>query len=156
RSLIRRTASILNSRPNFRRCICHLRLHETPNRGVHETGSRPDYRSGNAIHADLAISQYLTKEFSVGLLASHYQQITGDGGSGASLGAHKGRVTALGGTVAYNFSVAGTPVSARLKVLREVNVEDRFRGTIAMVSLAFPIGFSPATSQKPAPAVIKH
>ncbi|WP_210308467.1 hypothetical protein, partial [Prosthecomicrobium pneumaticum] len=31
----------LNSRENFRRCICHLRLHETPNLGVHETGSRP-------------------------------------------------------------------------------------------------------------------
>jgi site-specific recombinase XerD len=28
RSLISRTASTLNSRPNFRRCICHLRLHE--------------------------------------------------------------------------------------------------------------------------------
>jgi len=32
----------LNSRVNFRRCICRLRLHETPNLGVHETGSRPD------------------------------------------------------------------------------------------------------------------
>jgi len=31
----------LNSRVNFRRCICRLRLHETPNLGVHETGSRP-------------------------------------------------------------------------------------------------------------------
>lgn len=115
-----------------------------------------DYRSGNAIHADLAISQYLTKEFSVGVLASHYQQITGDGGSGASLGAHKGRVTALGGTVAYNFSVAGTPVSARLKVLREVNVDNRFRGTIALVSVAFPIGHVPKPSPPPGPASVKR
>lgn len=42
RSLIRRTASILHSRPNCRRRIRHLRFHETPNLGVHETGSRPD------------------------------------------------------------------------------------------------------------------
>ncbi|WP_210171887.1 DUF6894 family protein, partial [Bosea sp. Root670] len=33
--------SILNSRPNCRRLIRHLRFHETPNLGVHETGSRP-------------------------------------------------------------------------------------------------------------------
>jgi hypothetical protein len=37
--LISRTDSILNSRPNLRRPIAHLRLHETPNLGVHETGS---------------------------------------------------------------------------------------------------------------------
>ncbi|MBL8588751.1 MAG: hypothetical protein JNK46_09505, partial [Methylobacteriaceae bacterium] len=42
RSLIRRTASTLNSRPNLRLPIGHLRLHETPILGVHETGSRPD------------------------------------------------------------------------------------------------------------------
>jgi tetratricopeptide (TPR) repeat protein len=33
------TASILNSRLNLRLCITHLRLHETPNLGVHQTGS---------------------------------------------------------------------------------------------------------------------
>lgn len=45
RSLISRTASILNSCPNRLRCIPHLRLHETPNLGVHETGSRPEIES---------------------------------------------------------------------------------------------------------------
>jgi hypothetical protein len=41
RSLIRRKASIFNSRPNRRLPIGHLRLHKTPNLGVHEIGSRP-------------------------------------------------------------------------------------------------------------------
>ena len=36
-----RTASILNSRLNLRLCIAYLRLPETPNLGVHQTGSRP-------------------------------------------------------------------------------------------------------------------
>jgi hypothetical protein len=31
--------TILNSRLNFRRCMTHLRLHEPPNLGVHQTGS---------------------------------------------------------------------------------------------------------------------
>lgn len=114
-----------------------------------------DYRSGNAFHADLAITQYLSKEFSVGLIASHYQQVSGDGGSGANLGPYKGRVTALGGSVGYNFNVAGTPVAARLKVLREVSVENRPQGTIALISVAFPLGHVPPAAA-PAPAVVKH
>lgn len=117
-----------------------------------------DYKSGNAVHADLSISQYLSKEFSIGALFSHYQQISSDSGSGASLGAYKGRVTAVGGTISYSFTVGSTPVSARLKVLREVSVENRPQGTIALVSLAFPIGHvpsAPATAE-PTQRVIKH
>lgn len=117
-----------------------------------------DYKSGNAFHADLAISQYFSKEFSVGALFSHYQQISGDSGSGASLGSYKGRTTAVGGTIAYSFNVASTPVTARLKVLREVSVENRPQGTIALVSLAFPIGFTPpaAAPAEPPARVVKH
>nr|WP_248311748.1 transporter [Bosea sp. ASV33] len=114
-----------------------------------------DYKSGNAVHADLAVSQYLTKELSVGALLSHYQQISGDSGAGASLGSYKGRTTAIGGTIGYNFAVGGTPVSARLKVLREINVENRPAGTIALVTLAFPIGQVPPPAA-PVPAVVKH
>ncbi|SDG44496.1 SphA family protein [Bosea robiniae] len=116
-----------------------------------------DYRSGNAIHADLAISQYLSKQFSVGVLASHYQQVSGDGGAGASLGSYKGRVTAVGAQVAYTFEVAGTPVSARLKVLREVDVENRPRGTLGLFTIALPIGHVPKSASPPVePAVVKR
>lgn len=117
-----------------------------------------DYRSGNAVHADLAITQNFSKQFSAGLLASHYQQVSGDGGSGATLGSYKGRVTAVGAQIAYSFEVAGTPVSARLKIMREVDVENRPRGTIGMVSLAFPLGHVPkAPDTAPAqPTVAKH
>ncbi|SFD66973.1 Uncharacterized conserved protein [Bosea sp. CRIB-10] len=110
-----------------------------------------DYRSGNAIHADIALSKNFTKQFSAGLLASHYQQVSGDGGRGATLGPYKGRVTALAAQIAYTFEVAGTPVSARLKVLREVDVDNRSRGTIGLFSIGFPIGHS-AAAPKAAPA----
>src|SRR5215207_3435254 len=39
RSLTSLTASTLNSRLNFRLCMTYLRLHETPNLGVHQTVS---------------------------------------------------------------------------------------------------------------------
>ncbi len=115
-----------------------------------------DYRSGNAFHADLAITQYLSKEFSIGLIASHYQQVSGDGGSGATLGPYKGRTTAVGGSIGYNFAVAGTPVATRLKVLREVNVENRPQGTIVLVSVAFPLGAVAAPAAAPPSKTVKH
>jgi len=96
-----------------------------------------DYDSGNALHVDLAVSKLLTKDLSIGVLASHYRQVTGDNGP---LGPFEGRTTAVGGTIGYNFSVAGTPVSTRIKVLREVEAENRFRGTIGLFTVSFPLG----------------
>ena len=80
--------------------------------GFEINGENPatDYRSGNAILADLSISKNLTKELSVGVLAGYYDQLTGEGGEGNRIGPFKGRVTAVGATVAYDFTVAGTPV----------------------------------------------
>jgi hypothetical protein len=99
-----------------------------------------DYDSGNAVHVDLAISKNFTKEFSVGVLAGHYRQVSGDGGEGNRIGPFKGRVTAVGATAAYTFTVAGTPVSTRIKVLREVDVDNRPEGTIGLLTVAFPLG----------------
>lgn len=59
------------------------------------------------------------------MLAGYYDQVSGDSGAGNRIGPFKGRVTAVGATAAYNDTVAGTPVTTRLKVLREVYVENR-------------------------------
>jgi hypothetical protein len=86
------------------------------------------------------------------VIASHYQQVTGDSGEGARLGPYKGRVTAVGGTFGYTFAVGQIPVSTRVKVLREVEVENRFQGTIGWVQVSFPlwVPHTPAASS-PAP-----
>jgi len=107
-----------------------------------------DYRTGTELHLDVALSQYLSKELSVGVIASHYQQITGDSGRADLVGPFKGRVTAVGGTLGYTFLVGHTPVSTRIKVLREIEVENRFQGTIGLLTVSLPIGGQVA----PAPA----
>ena len=114
-----------------------------------------DYDSGNAVHFDLAISKFLTKELSVGLLAGHYQQVSGDGGEGNRIGPFKGRVTAVGATAAYDFTIAGTPVSTRIKVLREVDVDDRPEGTIGLFTVAFSLG-GPAAPKAEGPITAKY
>ncbi|KLK90860.1 phenol degradation protein meta [Microvirga vignae] len=110
--------------------------------GFEFNGENPDtdYRSGNAFHIDVSISKNLTKEFSVGLLAGYYDQVSSDTGAGNRIGPFKGRVTAVGATAGYDFTVAGTPVSARIKVLREVDVENRPQGTIGLFTVGFPLG----------------
>lgn len=122
---------------------------------INGVNNATDYRSGNAFHIDLAISKNLTKEFSIGALAAYYQQVTGDSGEGDRIGPFKGRVAAIGATAAYNFTVAGTPVSTRIKVLREVDVENRPQGTIGLFTVAFPLGV-PAAPEAAKPVVAKY
>ncbi|GGC79311.1 hypothetical protein GCM10010994_41740 [Chelatococcus reniformis] len=115
--------------------------------------SDTDYRSGNAFHVDLAVSKNLTREFAVGLLAAHYEQISADSGEGNRIGPFKGRVTAVGATASYNAAILGTPVTTRIKLLREVEVENRPQGTMGLLTVAFPIGgHSHSGSQRAAAA----
>ncbi|HEX5866930.1 MAG TPA: transporter, partial [Beijerinckiaceae bacterium] len=124
--------------------------------GFEVNGDNPDtdYRSGNALHLDLSATKYLTKELSVGVIASHYQQVTGDSGAGATLGPYKGRVTAVGGTLGYTFEVGKIRISTRLKVLREVDVENRFEGTIGFLQVSFPL-WVPPHAAPPQPVTAK-
>jgi hypothetical protein len=70
---------------------------------------------------------------------------------------YKGRVTAVGGTVGYTFTAGHTPISTRLKVLREVEVENRFQGTIGFVQVSFPLWVpTPSHSAVPAPISARY
>lgn len=120
------------------------------------TNPATQYTTGTEFHVDVSASKFLTKEVSVGVVASHYQQITGDGGSGNRLGPFKGRVTAVGGTIGVTGEFGTIPISARLKVLREVEVENRFQGTIGFLEVSFPLWVPPPNSRpEPGPLVRK-
>jgi len=107
------------------------------------TNSATDYRTGNEFHIDVSATKNLTKELSVGVIGSYYQQITGDSGSGATLGPYKGRDTAIGGTVGYTFMVGPVPISTRVKLLREIDVKNRPQGTIGWFQVSFPVWVPP-------------
>lgn len=103
------------------------------------TNEATDYTTGTEFHVEWAATKMLTKQFSVGLVGYHYDQITGDSGPGARLGPYKGRVTALGGTIAYNFELGQTPISTRLKLYREFDAVNRLEGTAGYATIAFPL-----------------
>lgn len=103
------------------------------------TNHATDYKTGTEFHVEWAVSKAITSALSAGIIGYHYQQVTGDSGSGAQLGAYKGRTTALGGAIAYNFEIGKTPISARIKVLREFSVENRARGTVGLLTVSLPL-----------------
>ncbi|NUS68567.1 MAG: transporter [Ensifer adhaerens] len=103
-----------------------------------------DYRTGTEFHAEWAVTQHFSPQFSAGVAGYFYQQVTGDSGAGARLGPFKGRIAAIGGTMGYNFKMAETPVSLTLKVFQEFGAKNRPEGTAGFVTIAFPIGTPPA------------
>lgn len=98
-----------------------------------------DYKTGNEFHLEWAASKSLNKNISVGLVGYYYQQLTDDTGTGAVLGPFKGRALALGGTIGYNFEVGKLPISTRLKVYREFDVQNRMEGTAGYLTVSLPI-----------------
>jgi hypothetical protein len=117
-----------------------------------QTNTATDYKTGDEFHLEWAATKYLTKEFTIGLVGYFYQQLTPDSGSGASLGAFEGRVVALGGSIGYTFEVGKIPVSTRLRVYREFEVQNRMEGTAGYFTVSLPIAIdtnSQIASAKP-------
>jgi len=103
------------------------------------TNHYTDYDTGTEFHLEGAVERIFSPQFSAGLQAYHFQQVSGDSGSGAVLGPYKGRVTGVGATAAYNFELGKTPVTARLRVFEEFGAKNRLEGTSVFFSLTLPL-----------------
>jgi hypothetical protein len=103
------------------------------------TNTINDYRTGNEFHLEWAAMQHFSPSLAVGLVGYYYDQISGDSGRGAKLGAFEGRVAALGGEVDVNFKLGELPVSSKFRVYREFAAENRFEGTVGILTLAVPL-----------------
>jgi hypothetical protein len=73
------------------------------------------------------------------VLGYHFEQISDDSGAGAKLGPYRGRVTGLGGTVAYSTVLGRSPSTFRLRVIQEFGAKNRLEGTAVMLSLTLPL-----------------
>ena len=118
------------------------------------TNTATDYKTGDEFHLEWAATKYLTKQFTIGMVGYFYQQLTPDSGTGARLGAFEGRVIALGGSIGYTFEVGKLPVSTRIKVYREFDVQNRMEGTAGFFTVAVPLAID-TNSQVAPPRPIK-
>ncbi|TIL60552.1 MAG: transporter [Mesorhizobium sp.] len=100
-----------------------------------------DYRTGNEFHFEWAAVQHFNERLDAGFVGYFYQQVSGDSGAGATSD-FKGRVSAIGATVGYNFEVGQTPVSARLKYFHEFAAENRAEGNAVFATLSIPLSIT--------------
>lgn len=103
------------------------------------TNDITDYDTGTELHLEAAVERIFSPAFSAGIQGYHFQQVSGDSGAGAALGAFEGRVSGVGLTAAWNFMLGTTPTSLRLRVLEEFGARNRPEGTSAFLSLTLPL-----------------
>lgn len=63
---------------------------------INRENTYTNYRTGNELHLELAGIQHLSKYLYAGVASYHYDQLTGDSGSGAKAGDFKGKVNGVG------------------------------------------------------------
>jgi hypothetical protein len=101
-----------------------------------------DYQSGDVFHLDATLAQHfplLGGSVGVGANAFFYQQVSGDTGSGATLGELEGRTIGVGPVLSYAMKIGPkktTDLVAELKWLPELDVDHRLKGDTIWFKLA--------------------
>ncbi len=86
------------------------------------------YLTGQELHLEWFAGQHFTKWLAVGLAGYFYQQVTGDSGAGARLGAFQGQALAIGPCLAFNGKIGKHPVGLNLRYYDELTVTNRLNG----------------------------
>jgi hypothetical protein len=86
------------------------------------------YQSGVDFHLDWGASQFLSKQFFVGLVGYAYDQISADSGAGDRVGAFESRVFAIGPQIGYIFPISGKQGYLGLKSYFEFEARNRPEG----------------------------
>jgi hypothetical protein len=86
------------------------------------------YQNGIDFHLDLAASQFLTKQFFVGVVGYTYQQLTADRGGLPILGHFESRVSGVGPQIGYMFPIGDMQGYINLKGYQEFDAEHRAAG----------------------------
>ena len=87
-----------------------------------------DYQNGIDWHTDLEASQFLYKRFFVGAVGYYFNQLTGDTGSGATLGPYLTRIAAVGPEMGVLFPVGEMQGSLSLRGYWEFAAQNRSSG----------------------------
>jgi hypothetical protein len=110
------------------------------------------YQSGVDFHLDWGASQFLSKQFFIGLVGYAYDQVSADSGSGDRVGAFESRVFSVGPQLGYIFPIAGKQGFLGLKSYFEFGAKDRPEGWNTW--LTFAISDAPPTPGAASPPLI--
>jgi hypothetical protein len=102
------------------------------------------YQNGVDFHLDWGASQFLSKQFFVGLVGYAYQQVTADSGQLPILGSFESRVIGVGPQVGYIFPIGKMQGYLNLKGYGEFDASNRPSGWNTW--LTFSVSEAPPTS----------
>ena len=110
--------------------------------GVDFNGTNPDtdYRSGTQFHVDGTYAQHFPWQgglAGIGMNAYYYQQLTGDSGSGATLGDFKGKTAGLGPVASFVTKVGGHDLVSELKWVHEFSTTHRLKGDLVWLKVLY-------------------
>ena len=111
-----------------------------------------DYQNGVDAHFDWAMSQFLSKQVHVGIVGYFYNQLTGDSGTGATLGDYKSRVAGIGPQIGFIFPAGDMQGYLNLKGYAEFDARDRPSGYNVWLTFAI----SPPSRRRPCSANSHH
>ena len=97
------------------------------------------YKSGDVVHLDLAVGQNLTKQWKVGLGGYAVVQVTGDSGSGATLGSFESDIYALGAILGYSAKLGQSDVDLQLRWYREFDAKNHLEGNAIYLTAALKL-----------------
>jgi hypothetical protein len=97
--------------------------------------SDTDYQTGQEIHLDYMVNQFLSESFAVGVHGFYLKQITGDSGKGAILGSYKSDAAGIGPALLWSPKKFNGSISFIAKWLHEFHAENRLEGDHIFLSL---------------------
>ncbi|MEY9884647.1 transporter [Bradyrhizobium sp. USDA 329] len=113
------------------------------------------YQNGIDFHVDWAASQFLSKNFQIGVAGYFYQQITDDSGPGAKLGGFRGRAIGIGPQIGFIIPMSdGYQGYLNLRGYKDLEVENRASTWSTWVT--FAVSAAPPEHASSKPAVRKH
>jgi hypothetical protein len=96
--------------------------------------SDTDYQTGQELHIDYMINQFLSESWAIGIHGFYLKQVTGDSGDGAILGDFKAEAAGVGPAVLWSTKRFRREVTFIAKWLHEYHAERRIEGDHVFVS----------------------
>ncbi|QSA97778.1 transporter [Methylococcus sp. EFPC2] len=108
-----------------------------------------DYQSGDELHIDYTVAQYLSEAFGVGVTGYYYTQLSDDKSplldrldqarrflNLPGVDGYRGEAAGIGPAILYSPEIGGKRVSFIGKWIHEYDVNNRFKGELGMLSVA--------------------
>ena len=96
--------------------------------------NKTNYHTGQELHLDVVLNQFISESFAVGLQGFYLKQITGDHGSGAQLGSFKGEAAGIGPALLWSRDFGRQNVTFIAKWLHEFHAKNRLEGDHVFLS----------------------